>query len=95
MASESSGRSVCRVFAPRRGENRGEPHLSAVRALRGPHGLRGAVSNGLGYCEAIEKLLIVVAPPRAQVIRTILTELQRIASPLTLAGDATHWTSAR
>lgn len=41
-----------------------------------------AVSNGLGYCEAVEKLMGVEAPPRAKVIRTILTELQRIASHL-------------
>ncbi len=39
-----------------------------------------AVSNGLGYCEAVEKLLNVEAPPRAQWVRTILTELNRIAS---------------
>ncbi len=39
-----------------------------------------AVSNGLGYCEAVEKLLAVEAPPRAQYIRVILTELNRIAS---------------
>ena len=39
-----------------------------------------AVSNGLGYCEAVEKLLSVEAPPRAQYIRVILTELNRIAS---------------
>lgn len=39
-----------------------------------------AVSNGLGYCEAVEKLLNTVAPPRAQYIRVILTELNRIAS---------------
>ena len=39
-----------------------------------------AVSNGLGYCEAVEKLLNVEAPPRAQYIRVILTELYRIAS---------------
>jgi NADH-quinone oxidoreductase subunit D len=45
-----------------------------------------AVSNGLGYCEAIEKLLGVEAPPRARVIRTILTELQRIASHLVWLG---------
>src|SRR5690242_18239820 len=45
-----------------------------------------AVSNGLGYCEAIEKLLMVEAPPRAKVIRTILTELQRIASHLLWLG---------
>ena len=35
---------------------------------------------GLGYCEAVEKLLNVEAPPRAQYIRVILTELNRIAS---------------
>jgi NADH-quinone oxidoreductase subunit D len=38
------------------------------------------VSNGLGYCEAVEKLLNVEAPRRAQYIRVILTELNRIAS---------------
>ncbi len=45
-----------------------------------------AVSNGLGYCEAVEKLLNVEAPLRARVIRTILTELQRIASHLIWLG---------
>src|SRR3977135_1524496 len=45
-----------------------------------------AVSTGLGYCEAVEKWLIVEAPPRARVIRTILTELQRIASHLFWLG---------
>ncbi len=45
-----------------------------------------AVSNGLGYCEAVEKLLSVEAPLRARVIRTILTELQRIASHLLWLG---------
>jgi NADH-quinone oxidoreductase subunit D len=34
----------------------------------------------LGYCEAVEKLLNVEAPARAQYIRVILTELNRIAS---------------
>jgi NADH-quinone oxidoreductase subunit D len=45
-----------------------------------------AVSNGLGYCEAVEKLLNAEAPPRAKVVRTILTELQRIASHLVWLG---------
>jgi NADH-quinone oxidoreductase subunit D len=45
-----------------------------------------AVSNGLGYCEAVEKLLGAEAPPRARVVRTILTELQRIASHLVWLG---------
>src|SRR6059058_1233319 len=45
-----------------------------------------AVSNGLGYCLAVEKLLNVEAPPRAQAIRVILTELNRIASHLLWLG---------
>ena len=45
-----------------------------------------AVSNGLGYCLAVEKLLGVEAPPRAQAIRVILTELNRIASHLLWLG---------
>ncbi len=39
-----------------------------------------AVSNGLGYCEAVEKILNIEAPPRAKYIRVILAELNRIAS---------------
>src|SRR6202050_1337218 len=39
-----------------------------------------AVSNGLGYCETVEKLLNVEAPARAQYVRVILTELNRMAS---------------
>jgi NADH-quinone oxidoreductase subunit D len=45
-----------------------------------------AISNGLGYCLAIEKLLNVEAPPRAQAVRVILTELNRIASHLVWLG---------
>ena len=45
-----------------------------------------AVSNGLGYCLAVEKLLSVEAPPRAQVVRVIMTELNRIASHLVAMG---------
>ncbi len=45
-----------------------------------------AVSNGLGYCEAVEKLLNVQAPPRANYIRVILTELNRLASHMLWLG---------
>ncbi len=45
-----------------------------------------AVSNGLGYCLAIEKLIGVEAPERAQVLRVILTELNRIGSHLLWLG---------
>jgi NADH-quinone oxidoreductase subunit D len=45
-----------------------------------------SVSNGLGYCLAVEKLLNVEAPPRARAVRVILTELNRIASHLLWLG---------
>jgi NADH-quinone oxidoreductase subunit D len=45
-----------------------------------------AVSNGLGYCLAVEKLINVEATPRAQAVRVILTELNRIASHLFWLG---------
>ncbi|MBI5084472.1 MAG: NADH-quinone oxidoreductase subunit D [Acidobacteria bacterium] len=45
-----------------------------------------AVSNGLGYCLAVEKLLNVEAPARAQAVRVILTELNRIGSHLLWLG---------
>ncbi|HSB74766.1 MAG TPA: NADH-quinone oxidoreductase subunit D [Terriglobales bacterium] len=45
-----------------------------------------AVSNGLGYCEAVEKLLNIEAPPRANYIRVLLTELNRMASHMLWLG---------
>ena len=45
-----------------------------------------AISENLGYCGAVEKLLGVQVPPRAQHIRVILAELQRIASHLLWLG---------
>jgi len=54
------------------------------------------MNNQLGYCLSVEKLLGVEAPERAQYIRTIVVELNRIASHLVAFGtyslDIGAWT---
>lgn len=44
------------------------------------------MSNNLGYIMAIEKLVGVEPPPRAQAIRTVLVEMARISSHLVWLG---------
>jgi len=54
------------------------------------------MNNNLGFCLSVEKLLGVEAPERAQYIRTIMVELNRIASHLVAFGtyslDIGAWT---
>ncbi|MCZ2126778.1 MAG: NADH-quinone oxidoreductase subunit D [Anaerolineales bacterium] len=44
------------------------------------------IGNNLAYVMAVEKLVDLDVPPRAQALRVILTELQRISSHLVLIG---------
>ena len=44
------------------------------------------IGNNLTYCMAIEKLMEVQVPERAQVLRVLMAELQRIASHLVWLG---------
>jgi NADH-quinone oxidoreductase subunit D len=44
------------------------------------------LANNLGYCLAVEKILDLPIPPRATWLRTMLVELQRIASHLVWLG---------
>jgi NADH-quinone oxidoreductase subunit D len=44
------------------------------------------LGNNLTYCMAIERLVELEVPPRAQAIRVLLTELQRISSHLIWLG---------
>ena len=45
-----------------------------------------AMMNGVGYALAVEKMLGVAAPPRAQMIRVILSELSRIMDHIVCIG---------
>jgi len=45
-----------------------------------------AMNNNLGYVLAVEKLLGVEVPPRAQALRVIMSELQRLAAHLLWLG---------
>ena len=45
-----------------------------------------AATSNIGYCETVEKLMAIEVPRRARYIRTILSELQRIASHLLWLG---------
>ena len=45
-----------------------------------------SMCNNLAYCQTVEKLMQIEAPERAEYIRVIMAELNRIASPLLFIG---------
>jgi len=58
-----------------------------------------SVAHGLGYCEALEQIAGVLAPPRARLIRTIALELERLYNHVgdvgnVCAGAAFHYGTA-
>ena len=50
-------------------------------------------NNELVYCQAVEKLMGLEVPERAEYVRVILCELNRIASHLVVRGD--NWAGRR
>jgi len=53
-----------------------------------------AFSHGAAFCQAIERAAGIEVPARAQFMRTILLELERIANHISDAGAiATTWGS--
>jgi NADH-quinone oxidoreductase subunit D len=49
-----------------------------------------SLSNNLAYLLSVEKLLDIQAPPKAQYMRVILTELTRLSSHLVWVGSHAH-----
>ncbi|WP_110955109.1 NADH-quinone oxidoreductase subunit D [Anaerosinus massiliensis] len=46
-----------------------------------------SMGNNLGYCQTVEKLMEIVVPERAEYLRIMMTELNRIASHLIFMGS--------
>jgi len=75
-----------RLFYTHRGLEKRIEGLSAVDGFFVAERMCGvcSVAHGLGYCEAVEQIAGIVAPPRAQLVRAIALELERLYNH---AGD--------
>ncbi|MBU0663742.1 MAG: hypothetical protein KJ990_04270 [Proteobacteria bacterium] len=49
-----------------------------------------AMANNVGYCEAVEKLLAIEVPERAQFLRVMVCEMSRISDHLFLLATYAH-----
>ncbi|MBI3401541.1 MAG: NADH-quinone oxidoreductase subunit C [Acidobacteria bacterium] len=87
-----------RLFYTHRGLEKRMEGLSPLDAFYVVERICGvcSVAHGLGYCEALEQIAGVAAPPRARLIRTIALELERLYNHVgdvgnVCAGAAFHY----
>ncbi|MBZ5557703.1 MAG: NADH-quinone oxidoreductase subunit C [Acidobacteriia bacterium] len=87
-----------RLFYTHRGLEKRMEGLSPLDAFYVAERICGvcSVAHGLGYCEALEQIAGVDAPPRARLIRTIALELERLYNHVgdignVCAGAAFHY----
>jgi len=90
-----------RLFYTHRGLEKRMEGLSPLDAFYVAERICGvcSVAHGLGYCEALEQIASVDAPPRARLIRSIALELERLYNHIgdvgnVCAGASFHYGSA-
>jgi Ni,Fe-hydrogenase III large subunit/Ni,Fe-hydrogenase III component G len=90
-----------RLFYTHRGLEKRMEGLSPLDAFYVAERICGvcSVAHGLGYCEALEQIAGVDAPPRARLIRSIALELERLYNHVgdvgnVCAGAAFHYGTA-
>jgi len=90
-----------RLFYTHRGLEKRMEGLSPLDAFYVAERICGvcSVAHGMGYCEALERIAGVDAPPRARLIRSIALELERLYNHVgdignVCAGAAFHYGTA-
>jgi len=90
-----------RLFYTHRGLEKRMEGLSPLDALCVAERICGvcSVAHGLGYCEALEQIAGVLAPPRARLVRSIALELERLYNHVgdvgnVCAGASFHYGTA-
>ena len=90
-----------RLFYTHRGLEKRMEGLSPLDAFYVAERICGvcSVAHGMGYCEALEQIAGVDAPPRARIIRSIALELERLYNHVgdignICAGAAFHYGTA-